>query len=99
MFTSENIGLILQIATLLGIIFAIYSYFRKPQEQGEINDKVFDVKFDALEKTVINLRDNHIHSIAEKLDKHISESQDIALRSAERMGGIEAKIDILLSNK
>lgn len=94
--TEENISIIIQITTLIGIIFAVYLYFRKPQEKSEINDEVFKVQFDALEKTVINLRDNHIHTLDEKLSKHICESQDAALRSAEKMGAIEAKIDMLI---
>ncbi len=31
----ENIGLLIQIMTLLGIIFAIYKYFRTPDEKAD----------------------------------------------------------------
>jgi len=96
MITQENISIIVQISTLVGLIFSMYLYFRRPQEKSETNDAVFDVKFTALEKMVINLRDNHLHTIEEKLSRHISESQDVALRNAERMGAVEAKLDMLL---
>lgn len=99
MITEENISIVMQIATLLGVVFAVYLYFRKPQEKSEINDEVFRVQFDALEKTVINLRDNHIHTLDEKLSKHISESQDVALRSAETMGNIKAQLEFLINKK
>lgn len=99
MITEENISIILQILTVLGIIFAVYFYFRTPQEKSEVNDAVFDVKFNALEKLVVNLRDNHIHTLDEKLSKHISESQEVALRGAEKMGSIEAKLDMIINKR
>lgn len=89
----------MQAITILGVIFAVYLYFRKPQEKSEVNDAVFDVKFRALEDMVINLRDNHLHTLQSKLEAHISESQTAAIGSAEKMGRIEAKLDMLISKK
>jgi len=51
--------------------FAIFFYFRRPQEQGEINDKVFDEKFSNLTNTVLEIKDNHLKHINDKLDRHI----------------------------
>ena len=79
---NEIINLSLSLLTLMGIIFAIYIYFRKPQETGEINDAVYDEKmkninekFANLSSLVVNLRDNHLHSLDNKLEAHIRESQ------------------------
>lgn len=107
MITAENISIAIQILTLGGIVFAIYNTFRKPQETSEINDAVFDekikslsisteTKIDTVKELVINLRDNHLHTVENKIDKHISDSQDAALKSAERMGEITAKLDMLI---
>lgn len=107
MITEENISIALQVATVIGMIFAVYLYFRKPQEKSETNDAVFDEKLCNLSKNtdekignlkdlVINLRDNHIHTLQSKLEDHIKESQDIAIKSAERQGEISAKLDMLI---
>ena len=96
MITQENISIVLQVATLVGIVFAVYLYFRTPQEKGEINDRLFQERLDNMQDLFINLRDNHIHTLETKLDRHIEESQNVALKGAEKMGSIEAKLDMLL---
>lgn len=107
MITSENISILIQILTLGGIVFAIYTTFRRPQEKSEVNDAVFDekikslasstdTKIDTLKDIVVNLRDNHLHTVESKIDNHISESQTAALNSAKLMGSIEAKLDMLI---
>lgn len=93
MITEDNISIVIQIATLVGMIFAVYLYFRKPQEKGEVNDAVFDVKFEALEKMVANLRDNHIHTIESKLDLHIDNQNKSELTMAKTIGRIETLLD------
>ena len=97
MTLQEKISIVMQIITLIGIIFAVYLYFRKPQEKGEVTDAVFTEKFTSLDRELANLRDNHIHTLGTELRDHISESQTVALRGAEKMGSMEAKIDILLA--
>ena len=81
MITAENISIVIQISTLVGIIFAVYLYFRKPQEKGEMNDAVYAEKFSALEKTVVNLRDNHLHTLDLKIDE-----------TNKRVGGVELQV-------
>jgi hypothetical protein len=91
--TSEIIYLGIAIVSA---IFAVFLFFRRPQEQGEINDKVSDEKYIALKDIVINLRDNHIHTLDLKLDKHISDQTTNELNVAKQLGSIEAKLDMLI---
>jgi hypothetical protein len=69
MFNQANLSITIQVFTLLGIAWAIYASLRKPQEKSETNDAVYAEKFVALEKTVINLRDNHLHTLEVKIDE------------------------------
>ena len=96
MLLQEKISIIIQISTLIGLIFAVYLYFRKPQEKSDITDAVFDVRFNALEKTVINLRDNHIHTLDMKLDKHIQDNQIFMLENTKTCSRIETLIEQLM---
>ena len=91
--SSENIYLIIAVASA---VFAVFLFFRKPQEKGEVNDAVFDTKMSALKDLVINLRDNHLHTLECKLDKHIEENQRDAIKTAEINGRIEAKLDMII---
>jgi len=93
---EEILDLILQGLTLIGIVFAVYFYIRKPQEKSERNDEVFSVLFSNLEKTVANLRDNHIHTLDSKLDSHIRENQTKAIEDARAFSRLEALLDQLL---
>jgi len=108
MITTENISIVIQIATLIGIIFGVYLYFRKPQEKSEQNDAVFSVEFKNLEKSfnekftqsdreLANLRDNHIHTINEKLDKHIESQSKNEMLVCEKLARIETKQDLILT--
>ena len=85
--------------TLGGIIFAVYSYFKKPQEKSDVVEAVLQERFTQFDRELANLRDNHIHSLSESLNKHICESQAVALTSAEKMGAIEAKLNMLIGQK
>jgi hypothetical protein len=96
MITEQNISIVIQIATLLGIVFGVYAYFRKPQEKGELTDAVFAQRFTQFDRDLANLRDNHIHTISEKLDKHIDSQSTNDREVAGKLGGLDAKIDILL---
>ena len=99
MITPEILNYILGILAIAGTAFGVYNYIRKPQEKGEVNDAVFDTKMSALKDLVINLRDNHLHTLECKLDKHIEENQRDAIKTAEINGRIEAKLDMIIKNK
>jgi predicted histidine transporter YuiF (NhaC family) len=74
-----NLNTILQIITLVGVLFAVYHFFRKPQEKSEVIDAVFNERMTNYEKTTeksVQLALNHSHTVESKLDAHIKESQD-----------------------
>jgi flagellar basal body-associated protein FliL len=87
---QEIIYLVIAVGTT---VFSVYLYFRKPQEKSEVNDAVFDVKFQTLEKLVTNLRDNHIHTIESKLDLHIENQNKSELTMAKTIGRIETILE------
>lgn len=88
-----NLSTILQVITLVGIIFAVYKTFRQPQEKSETNDAVFNERFNTLDKTVCNLRDNHLHTLEQKLDKHIAENQMVAIETTRSLSKIETLLE------
>ncbi len=98
MITEENISIIIQIATLIGIIFAVYLYFRKPQEKSETTDAVFEERMKNYENTTekaTQLALNHSHTVESKLDSHIKESQAKGEADARWQGRIEALLENL----
>lgn len=79
MTSLQIIDLAIKLSTLLGVIFAVYLYFRKPQEKSEVIDAVFNERMTNYEKTTekaVQLALNHSHTVESKLDKHITESQE-----------------------
>jgi predicted histidine transporter YuiF (NhaC family) len=98
MITEENISLIIQIATLVGIIFGVYLYFRKPQEKSETTDAVFEERMKNYENTTeksIQLALNHSHTVESKIDSHIKESQAKGEADARWQGRIETLLENL----
>lgn len=61
--TTEVIENIIPVITIVGTIFAIYLYFRKPQEQSEKTDIVIGKEIEFLKISLNNLKDNHIHTL------------------------------------
>ena len=96
MTSLQILDLALKILTFIGVIFAVYHFFKKPQEKSEIVDAVFDTKFCNLEKTVINLRDNHLHTLETKLDQHIAQNQMYMLETTKTTTRIETLLEQLL---
>lgn len=75
-FTTSNITFGIGI---IGIIFTIYNYFRNPQIRSDKIDalleqklgfvsKSFEDRFCRFDRDLVNLRDNHIHTLDTKLD-------------------------------
>lgn len=46
-----------------GVIFSIYSYFRNPQINLEKSDSLLELTLKNLQTDLINLRDNHVHTL------------------------------------
>jgi len=84
---------IIGLGTILSFIFTWYNSIRKPQEKGEVNDACFNERLTSLRETVVSLRDNHLHSIEEKLDKHIAENQRDSIEIAKQMSRIETLLE------
>lgn len=94
--TQETLTFIIGIGTILSLIFTYQNSIKKPQEKGAITDARFDEKFKALNDIVVNLRDNHIHTLDQKLDAHIKENHDYCLKQSEQYGRIEGLLEQLL---
>jgi hypothetical protein len=79
-----DLSLILQICTLLGIIWGVYSIINKPKERSELIDAVFEERLKNIEIQVSNHIPTAIKEVCCKLDKHIEEQikfeKDILIR-------------------
>lgn len=64
---------------MLGIIFGVYHYFRNPQIKSDENYLLLSSRYENLEKIVVNIRDNHIHTIDEKLEEQGKDINTLAL--------------------
>jgi hypothetical protein len=92
MITNENIDLIVNIVTLIGVVFAVYLAVRKPQERSEITDAEMRKDIIALRVDLINLRDNHVHTLDTKLDVTNKAVQDLSLQLTRLNTIIEERI-------
>jgi len=99
MLDQATLTFILGILAIGGTAFGIWSSIRKPQEDSKVNDAVFDVKFQSLEKMVCNLRDNHIHTLDQKFDKHILDQQTTTEANIRQMTRIETLLEERLPRK
>jgi len=96
MFNQANLSIIIQVITLLGIAWAIYNSLKKPQEKSEVNDAVFDTKFRSLEDMVKKIELNDLHELKGMFNTHITNQNSYERDMCGRLGGIEAKIDLLI---
>ena len=96
---NELLSIIINGATLIAIVFAVFMYIRNPQEKSAQNDAVYDVKLTNLEALFVNLRDNHFHTIESKLDVHIETQTRNDLILCEKLARIETQLNILIENK
>lgn len=84
---------------IFGAIFAAYLYFRTPQEKTELSAVAFNLRINQLAEgqkmlsaDVINLRDNHIHTLDIKMDITNKNMQDLALQMVKFNTIIEERI-------
>lgn len=96
MITQEHISIIIQVSTLIGMVFGVYLYFRRPQEKSETIDAVFEVRMGVFEKMLCNLRDNHLHTLQTKLEDHISNQYKSDIENAKQHEQIITKLDFLI---
>jgi hypothetical protein len=96
MTSLQIIDLAIKLSTLLGVIFAVYLYFRRPQEKSETADAVFYERMSNYEKTTeksIQLALNHSHTVESKLDQHIRDNTIFALESTKSLSKIESLLE------
>lgn len=82
---QNTLSIITQIVTLLGILFAVYLFFRKPTEKAEnkieliaqgcdLRHKGIDKDIYEIKEAVRLIKENHLYHIEESL-KSLSENQ------------------------
>lgn len=90
---------ILNFILIGGSVFAVYLYFRKPQERTETKEALMSKefqglteKFTSLTKDFVNLRDNHIHTLVVKIDAAITSINGQAVEIAKLSTIIDERI-------
>jgi hypothetical protein len=97
--TPESLSFLIQILTLGGIVFAVVKSIKQPQEKSKLNDVLFEERLGTMKDLFINLRDNHIHTLEVKLDKHISDQQLASQENTKRFTRLETLLDERLPRK
>lgn len=90
---QTTITYLIGIGTIVSMLFGWWNSIKKIQERSVLQDAIFNERFKSLEDIVINLRDNHLHGINERLEIHIKDNIDFSLKTTEKLARIEAKID------
>ena len=101
---QTTITILVGLGSLVTMIITIVMAIKKPQFKSELIDAVFAEKFKNLEhsttekinnieKAVVNLRDNHIHTLDSKLDAHIKENQLANLENAKWQSRVETLLE------
>lgn len=82
-----NISFLLEItiavSTIMGMIFSIFIYFKNPQIQSDKNDALMGQSIHQLQLDLTNLRDNHLHTLDQKIDSTISSVNTISIEVAK----------------
>ena len=102
MLTQQVLTYIIGVGTVLTFGITLYNSLRKPQEKGETNDAVFCERMNNYEKTTndsIKLALNHSHTVEQKLDAHIKESQSKGEADARWQGRMETLLEERLPKK
>lgn len=89
MITQQNITFAL---AMLTAIFVVYNYFRNPQIISERSEFGFGIQLRNLEKELTNLKDNHLHTIDQKLDANVAEMTSIKVEIGKLATIIDERI-------
>lgn len=81
---------------IVSALFGVIMWVRRPQEKSEVTDAVYAEKFSSLEKLVLNLRDNHLHTLEVKLDSHIDKQHCSDIENVKQHEQILTKLDFLI---
>ncbi len=93
---NEILTSIVGIGTILSFVFTWYNSIKRPQEKSKEIDVRMEEKYSALRDIVINLRDNHLHTIECKIDKHIESDQKYQIDCIKKMTRIETLLDEII---
>ena len=63
------LGCIIGIGTIFGIVFGISRRITKPQAESARNESLFALQLQTMQADLVNMRDNHIHTLDVKLDQ------------------------------
>jgi hypothetical protein len=96
MLNQEIITYALGIVALLNVGAVLWASVKKPQEKSQLNDAIFEERFNSLNATVANLRDNHLHTLDSKLESHSRENQVFALETTKSLTRVETLLGELL---
>jgi hypothetical protein len=72
---ANDLSFLLAVFGVLGIIFAIYRQFKEPQIKSDKADTLFAIQIKTMQADLVNLRDNHIHSLGlaiEQTNKNVN---------------------------
>lgn len=64
--TPSNITFVLG---LVAILFSVYNSFRKPQIESDKTESLLSQSIARLQLDLTNLRDNHIHTLDQKIEE------------------------------
>jgi hypothetical protein len=87
MDAMDIITIIDQIITFLGVVFIVFNYFKNPQIKLEKGESLMAMSISQLGKDLANLRDNHIHTIDQKIDGQAGDIKNLAIE-VTRLGTI-----------
>lgn len=91
---------------LFALVFGVYHFFRNPQIKSDKIDALFkqhleflslqfNEKFSGFDKQLVNLKDNHLHTINEDLKTLTKTVNDLAIN----VGKLETRIDERIPKK
>jgi len=77
---------------ILGTIFGIYSYFKEPQIKSDKVDALMAQNIKAIRDDIVNIRDNHIHSLSMSLDETNKQVNNLNVKVATLATIIDERI-------
>ena len=77
---------------IICLIFTVYNYFRKPQIEADKIDTVLSLNVSNMQKDLINLRDNHIHTIEQKIEATNANLNSLSLQVGKLATIIDERI-------
>lgn len=99
MLSQEIITYLLGLSAIVSIILAVWNAIKEPQKKSELSDAIFSEKFKSLEGIVVNLRDNHIHTLSKDLNDHIKAQTESERQVCEKLVRIEVHLENILKKE